>query len=447
MVNVALPSIMRSFGTTLTQTEWVAVMYLLTITVTLLVWGRFADRCGLERIYLLGMLIFTVGSVACYLAPTLILLVLCRFIQASGASMMMSSGPAILKKVFPVGQLGRILGLIGIATSIGLMAGPMVSGLMIRYYSWRALFLITVPVSLVCVVLGMWSMKREPLPVKERTPLHFSWLGFSLWTAVITLFVLLSTHHAHLSFLLVGSGVGVLFFLAVGFILVERRVAEPLLPFSLLRKRQYAIAMLCAAISFAVLFMALILLPFYLDYVLQLPVDRIGLVMMAVPLAVLLVSPIAGRLHDHIGAKYLTTSGLSLCCLAMFLLCFLDESSRELAVIWRMALLGAGQALFLSPNSASVLVTVEHRYVGVTSGMLATSRNLGMLIGVTLAGLVFSAAFSSFSGGHELLHFNPEQTGIFLRALRISYGLAVALGLIGVLLSAVRQSKDGSFQP
>ena len=132
MINVALPSIMRSFGTTLPQTEWVVLIYLLTITASLLFWGRVADQVGLIPIYLSGMLVFTIGSLACYLSATLLQLVLFRFLQAIGASMMMATGPAIIKMVFPLGQLGMALGLVGVATSIGLMTGPVISGLLIH---------------------------------------------------------------------------------------------------------------------------------------------------------------------------------------------------------------------------------------------------------------------------------------------------------------------------
>ena len=134
MVNVALPTIMRSFTTTLAQTEWVALIYLLTITITLLIWGRLSDRLGKGKMYLLGMLLFSIGSVLCYLSSSLSMLIFCRFIQACGASMMMSSGPAIIKMVFPLHQLGRALGLVGIATSIGLMSGPVVSGFLIHFF-------------------------------------------------------------------------------------------------------------------------------------------------------------------------------------------------------------------------------------------------------------------------------------------------------------------------
>jgi EmrB/QacA subfamily drug resistance transporter len=447
MVNVALPSMMRGFGTTLAQTEWVALIYLLTITVSLLFWGHLSDHLGKGRMYLLGMLVFSLGSLACYLASTLSLLVFCRFAQASGASMMMSSGPAIIKMAFPARQLGRALGLIGIATSIGLMSGPVVSGYLIHYFSWRAIFLVTAPLSLLCFGLGWrWLLPTAAVaPAVESAAagvermMSFDWLGLLSWAALIVFMVLVSTHHEALS-----GGMLLICFvlfclLLVFFIMVEQRAVQPILPFVLFQKRYFAIAMICAALSFAVLFEVLILIPFYLDYVRRLPVDRIGLVMMAVPVAVFVVSPLSGWLYDRVGARLLTTAGLAISSLALIFLCFLDEHSSVMAVAWRLTLLGAGQALFLSPNTASVLAIVDSYHVGITSGMLATVRNLGMLAGVALSGLVFGEIFSLLSGGLDVKDFSSEYVDVFIRSLRISFALAAVMAVIGALLSGRRQ--------
>ena len=388
MINVALPSIMRSFATTLPRTEWVVLIYLLTITLTLMVWGYLSDRYGQGRIYLFGMLVFTLGSTACSLSPTLSLLLLFRFIQALGAAMMMASGPAIIKNVSPHDHIGRELGLLGVATSIGLMSGPAVSGFLISSFSWRAIFLVTVPVSLTAYLAGsVFIARRLPHGISQ-----------------------------------------------------ERRRKVSMFPLFLFGRKEYSIAMLVACLSFVVLFILLIVMPFYMDFVLRMPVDRIGLVMMAVPLTLFIVSPASGALYDRIGAGFLTTTGLGISCLAVLSLLCLNPASGIYDIAWRLALLGTGQSIFLSPNTASVLARIEAEYTGITSGVLATSRNIGMLLGAAIAGMALSAFFSSFSGGLDLKDYSSLQVHSFMQAYRGTLGIAALIALSGAVLSALREA-------
>ena len=444
MINVALPSIMRSFATTLPQTEWVVLIYLLTITVSLLIWGYLADCYGQGRIYLIGMLVFTVGSAACYLTPTFSLLLFFRFVQALGAAMMMAAGPALIKSIYPPEQLGRGLGFLGIATSIGLMSGPVISGFLIRYFSWRGIFLVTVPVSLAAFLLG-WLFLAGDLPQgknRERAPAPFDWSGSLVWILLVSLAVI-SMSRAHQ----LGSLQKIVWtvLLCAGgwlFTRMERRQEAPFFPLFLFR-RTYGIAMIVSSLSFVVLFVVLILMPFYLDLVLRLPADRIGAVMMAVPLTLFIVSPVSGWLYDRIGARFLTTTGLAITCLAVILLSFLHPGSTPYDLAWRLSLLGTGQAIFLSPNTASVLAGIEKEYTGITSGMLATSRNIGMLAGVSIAGMAFTAFFSFFSGGLDLKDYSNLQVNAFMHAFQGTLGLAALLAMTGAILSALRKAEDG----
>ncbi len=442
MINVALPSIMRSFGTNLSQTEWVVLIYLLTITVSLLFWGKIADQIGLSTVYLSGMVVFSVGSVACYFSTTLFQLIGFRFLQAMGASMMMATGPAIIKLVFPTDQLGKALGLVGVATSIGLMVGPVISGFLIDRYSWREIFLVTLPVSVLASFTGWYYLRHSSSreEAKKRTE-PFDWTGMVLWSGMISLAVLLSTQHSGISArILVAEGLACsLFFILL--LKTELNKQYPLFPLSLFRDSSYSIAMFCAALSFAVLFVVLILMPFYLDYILALSPKRIGLVMMAVPISVFFVAPLSGMLYNRIGARFLTTSGLAIAALGLLLLCFLTAESSTFDVSWRLALLGCGQALFLSPNSATVLENVGPGQTGVSSGMLATARNLGMLAGVALAGLLFGMIFSWLSGGLDLKQFTSDQTQNFMYSLKVTFTVTALLSIIGAVLSSLRNNK------
>ncbi len=442
MVNIALPSIMRSFAAPLVLVEWVVLIYLTTITTSLLVWGRISDSIGKGKVYLCGMFIFSLGSGFCYLAPTLPLLISFRCMQALGASMMMSTGPAIIRLVFPQENLGKALGAIGIATSIGLVSGPMVGGFLIHHFSWRAIFVITLPVNFVVFLVG-WQLLAGKVPkVQSHKSVRFDWSGGIIWLFLVSFTVLATSFFADAGISVKCIGFILFVILVYVFLLVEIKSEDPLLPVSLLRMRYYGIAMATSAISFAVLFVILILMPFYLDYILKFEVDTIGYIMMAVPGTLFVVSPLSGWLYDRKGAKVLTTCGLFLCCFATILLCLLTSQSSALDVAWRLALLGTGQSIFLSPNTASVLSRIQRQYTGVTSGMLATSRNLGMLAGVAMAGMIFMSFYSHLSGGQDLKDFSLEQASIFMKSFRVTLIGAALISFVGGILSWQRDREE-----
>ncbi len=438
MINVALPSIMRSFSASFAVTQLVVLAYLSTITITLVLWGHLADIHGRERIYLLGILTFALATIGCSLAASGAQLISIRCVQGAGAAMMMSSGPAIIKSVFPPGQIGRGLGLVGLATSAGLMSGPVISGLMIQHFSWRAVFLVTLPLSLSVYGVGRFMVGLALNSDTRHNKREFDWLGFILWAAAIALFILVISFNGIMSGALI-AGLSLCMVSVIGaFCLHERRAIKPLLPYALFQRRYFATASVTSALSFTVLFMVILLIPFYLDYVMMLAADKIGLVMLALPSSLVIVSPVAGWLYDHIGARLPTTLGLAVSCLAIVEMTGLHAETSITSVVSSLAVLGAGQALFLSPNSASVLARVEERYVGIASGILATARNLGMLLGVGVAGTVFSFVFTLLSSGKTLRGLEASDIPHFLSALHWTFWLAAALSLTGCLLSALR---------
>ena len=436
MVNIALPSIMHEFHSSLYSTEWVVMVYLLTITVSLLFWGHLGDRFGRRKIYATGMLIFGVGSFLCGISPSIYLLIGCRLFQAIGASMMMASGPALIREFFPAARLGRNLGLIGIAVSLGLMTGPSLGGFLIEYQSWRAIFFVTAPIGLIFFLLAL-----KVLPDSARSADHekFDTIGSLAWaaSATIALFALAdpsSTWEDPLFSLM--SVIGLVLFIL--FLRHETRVANPLFPLHLFKKRFFSIAVICALLSFSILFTVTILTPFYLDRILGLSASRIGMIMMAIPVSVLAVAPAAGWLSDHVGARYLTTIGLLTSTASLFLLSGLHTETTPIEVAWRLVLLGGGQAMFLAPNSASVLANIESHHAGVSAGLLATARNFGMLLGVAQAGTIFSFFYRKHSNGLDLKDFTTAHSQSFMTALEITFLTAGAIGLVGVILSWMR---------
>ena len=441
MVNVALPFVMESFGAPLRSIQWVVLIYLLSITITLLFWGITADRFGRFATYLLGITVFITASAGCALAATLQLLILLRFIEGLGAAMMMAAGPTIIRDVFPNHQLGRGLGLVGIATSAGLMSGPLVGGILISAFSWRAIFLACIPFGLIILAGGAWLIsKNGGSSLPHRSTRSFDWKGAALWALMIASLVLYAHFLPLLSISWKVLGAGGLALLGFLFYLSEITRKSNILPLHLFPKSYYHIGLITASLSFAVLFGVLILMPFYLTHIKGLAANLVGTVMMAIPLTLFVVSPTAGLLYDRLGSRYLTTIGLSICTLALLLLAAIDQTTGLVPIFIVLALLGMGQSMFLAPNTASLLSRIPEVDAGITSGLLATSRNLGMLAGAAFGSMIFGAWFGYFSGGEELSSFRPALSGPFISSLRWTLLCTAALSAINVVISWQREN-------
>ncbi|SDO76481.1 MFS transporter [Desulforhopalus singaporensis] len=439
MINVALPTITRSLKLDLEQSEIIVTVYLLTITATLVFWGMIGDRVGRRNIYIGGMGIFGVGAFCCFVSTTFSFLVFSRFFQAIGASMMMSSGPAILKETFPPNYLGRSLGLVGIATACGLLSGPYVSGQLLLVYGWRAVFLVSMAIAALVFGVGVLVMYRRLPGAKAGSVNGCDWLGGVLWAAVAVVLISLFNKAGER----IGPGVvilaGMVVLLGSLFVIRQQRCVNPIVPPEIFSSRKYWPAVVSAAVSFAVLFSVLILMPFYLEYLLQVPVDTVGKMMMAVPATLMVLSPTAGFVYDKIGARIPTTFGLFISFCAMVLVSRLTDTSSLTEVALILAMLGAGQSIFLSPNSASVLSKVDDSFSGTTAGILATARNFGMVSGATVGATLFASLYAKYSGGKMLTDFNPANRPDFLHAFQTSFLLLAALALFGVVVSLLRR--------
>ncbi|BCO07822.1 hypothetical protein GF1_01980 [Desulfolithobacter dissulfuricans] len=242
-----------------------------------------------------------------------------------------------------------------------------------------------------------------------------------------------------LTTLVAGLGTGITW---IALLLHERSTRNPLLPLRLIRQRFLAMAILSSMLSFMVLFFVILLIPFYLANVRELGSDTIGFVMMAIPLCVFFVAPVAGRLYDRIGARIVATTGLLCCLLSLVLLTGLSRNTPLGGIGASLALLGFGQAMFLAPNSASALAGVNNHQAGVTSSLLATARNMGMLLGTALAALLFSWYFSRLTGGLDMKDYRPELAPAFLSALRRTFQVGCLLAFGAVAASWNRGEKS-----
>lgn len=388
IVNLALPSIASQFRIDATQVESVVTSYLIAIASTLILVGALGDRFGRKRLYTAGIAVFTVGSALCAISSTLQPLVAFRVVQAIGGSFMFAIGPAILTAAYPARERGAALGAIGTAVAGGQTAGPVVGGVLLQVFGWPSIFLVNIPIGAAALLLSTRELADDhpgagangPL----RAPKRFDLPGAVLLpSALFLLTVGIEVVSLEQQFTPTALGLfAAVVLLLVAFRSVEKRAAAPLVSLEALRNREFALSNTAGFLSFVAIGSSFFVMPFYMAGVLGYEPYKMGLMLLPIPAAIALIAPYSGRLSDRIGTRVPCVAGMSLACAAALLLASLDGSSTEVDLGWRLAMFGAAMALFQSPNNSTIMGSVERRFLGLASGMMATMRTLGFALGV-----------------------------------------------------------------
>ena len=432
IMNVTLPTITQFFSVHISTAQWVPMIYLLTISSLLLFYGRLGDLFGYKRVYLSGLAGFIITSGLCSLSPTIYWLILFRAIQGLAAGMMTAVPLAIITGSFPPTERGKALGIFAISVSTGLAIGPSLGGFVTSLLGWRYIFLINIPIGIAGL---LWA--QHIIPEFKRQPGKMD-----LWGALAA-FVSLSSFLFFVNrFQVQGfrGTTGIVLSLAViagvSFFWVERRTAQPMVNLNLFNNLTFSFTNISALLNFMSQYMMVFLTPFYLQRVLFFAPNHVGLIMTSFPVAVMAVAPLSGSLSDRIGARVPTCLGASLCALSLFLMSQLPASARSLGVAWRLALFGLGTGIFQSPNISAAMGSVPKAYLGIASGILATVRNLGMVLGIAAAGAVLYA-FAPTSILEKAV-LTPSEAGVFLSGLKHAYGAGGILTLVAAMTALVR---------
>jgi EmrB/QacA subfamily drug resistance transporter len=426
--NVALPAIGQEFSLDAVQLSWVATSYLLAAAVFLVPFGRLADIHGRKRVFLCGMVLFCVTSLAVGLSQSGAMLIAARVGQGIGSAMIFGTGVAMLTSVFPARERGKVLGVNVAAVYVGLSLGPFVGGFLTQNLGWRSIFLLVVPLGLLAVAFVLWRVKGEWAEAQGEP---FDLAGSAIYALSLVVLML------GFSFLPELSGAGAILLGAMGFVAFlawESRAAFPVVNVGLFTgNRTFAFSNLAALINYSATSAVTFLMSLYLQYIKALTPQQAGLVLVSQPVIQAAFSPLAGRLSDRIEPRIISSSGMTLTAVGLVLLIFAKPETPLWAIILCLVLLGFGFALFSSPNMNAIMGSVERRFYGVASGTLGTMRLLGQMLSMGIATLLFAL----YLGRVEI---TPQTYPFFMASAKTAFAVFAALCSAGIFFSLTRGS-------
>ena len=427
IANVSLPTLARTFNASFQDTQWIVLAYLLAMTTVMVSVGRLGDVLGRRRLLLAGLALFTIASLCCGVAATLWMLIAARIAQGLGAAIMMALTLAFVADSVPKQQIGRAMGLLGTMSALGTALGPSLGGVLIGICGWQSIFLINLPLGLLTFALA-----QHYLPA-DNPPAHTGRAGFDPWGTLLLALTLI----AYTLGLTLGHGqfgrlnLALLVCAAIGmclFVLVEGKVAAPLVRMTMFRNPVLTAGFAMSALVTTVMMATLVVGPFYLSGALALDATRVGLVMSCGPAIAALTGLPAGRLVDRCGSQWMTRAGLIAMAGGCAILTLLPSSLGAAGYVAPLALITSGYALFQAANNTAVMADARAEQRGVISGMLNLSRNLGLISGASALGAVFAYGSASTD-------IATAPASALVSGMHLSFGVAAVLVLIALAIA------------
>lgn len=428
-VNIALPQMAAEFSMNTVMMSWVSMSFLLASAVVLLPIGKIADIAGRKKIFIYGNVIFTLSSALCALSANSFMLISFRVIQGIGGAMMFGIGTAMITSVFPPEQRGRALGINLSAVYLGLTLAPLLGGFLTDLFGWRSIFWLTVPFGLVVIPATLYAIKTEWREAQGET---LDYRGTIIYMISISLlmygFSKLPDPYA-VGLALAGMAGMILF------VVNEYRVPIPILNMRLFTQNKvFAYSNLAALINYAATFAVTFILSLYLQYIKELTPSDAGMLLVTQPILMTLVASFSGRLSDKFDPRLLASAGMGIIVIGLGMLAFIDEHTPFSYLVVSLAILGIGFGMFSSPNTNAVMSSVEKRYLGVASAIIATMRLAGQLMSMAIATLVLHTLL----GEHKIV---PANHVSFVLGTRIIFVIFALLCILGVFASLARGTR------
>jgi EmrB/QacA subfamily drug resistance transporter len=425
-IAVALPAIGEDLGLDAVGMGWVTSAYLLTAAICILPFGKLADMHGRKRLFLLGNVLFIVGSFFAALAWSGTVLIAARVVQGLGGSLVFATSIAIVTAVFSPGERGRAIGIITATIYGGLSIGPFLGGILTQQLGWPSIFLINVPIGIIATLATLAYIPGEWADGGSR---RFDAVGAILYgLMLIGVLYGLTLMPAPGAILWMATGVLFLY----GFARWERGHPAPMLDLGLFRNNTvFLFSNVASLINYAVVFAVSFLMSLSLQYNGGFDAQTTGIILVSMPIVQMVVSPLSGHLSDRIDPRILATAGMAFTTAGLGMMAFLPESTSLIFIIFGLLILGLGYGLFAPPNTNAIMSSVEVYNLGVASAMVATMRAIGQMVSMAIAMMVFS-----FTLGSQAI--SPLVYPELRNAVTITFSIFFFIGLVGIWCSYAR---------
>jgi len=444
IVSVALPVMSPELNLSFAASMWVQAAYLLTVAVLLIPFGRLADQRGRVRYYLMGTVVFVIGSLLAGFSTGGALLIASRVVQGAGGALLAATSAAIVTAVFPPSERGRALGINVMAVYMGLSVGPPLGGFITDAFGWRWIFFVNVPIGVAVLV---WGWLLLPHGERESSAPRVDVAGAALLASFLVCLLVPLTFAptwgwaSALAVTLLAIAAASL----VAFVFVERRVTAPLLDLDLLlHNRLFAAANLAALLNYMALYAIGVLTAVFLEVVQGRSAAQSGWLLLSQPLLMAVLSPLSGRLSDRIGSRWLATGGMVAVAAGMVLLATLDAATGMGRIAFSLSVVGVGMAAFSAPNSSAIMGSVRRDQLGLASGFLGTMRTAGQALSVALLGGIAAGPLGVaggrllFSHGHDGSALTAAAASGFASGYQTAMLVGAGLALVGAAVSLTR---------
>lgn len=434
-VNLALPSIGKDLNANAIELGWVISSFILSSAIFLLPFGRLADIIGRKKIFSFGILLFTISTFLIIFSGSITYLIVFRIFQGLSSAMIFGTSLAIITSVFQPGERGKAMGINITAVYLGLSCGPVIGGLLTQYLGWRSIFAFLVPFGIISLILINRKIKTEWADAAGE---KFDWRGSVIYGIALSSFMYgFSRLPSYLGWICIAIGI----LMAVVFLIIEKKISNPVFDVRLiLRNRVFAFSGMAALINYSATSATGFFISLYLQYLKGLDARTAGLIMIFQPLAMTLLSPVAGRLSDKKNPGVIASIGMGLTAAGLILLCFIKVTTPNYLIVLLLIMMGIGFGLFSSPNSNAIMSSVENRHLGVASGVIGTMRMVGQMMSMGIAMMLISLYI-----GEQTI--NPATYPGLISGMRTGFLIFSILSVFGIFASLARNEKRGNSIP